>query len=266
MFRRSLSRGGDVARARLRAIVGEVVVPRRLARQPDPKPQPSPLPDTNAFEADELSVPPELVMQPSAARSLLVLVGAGLLIAVILLVLNWPRGGAAPSAVAPSILGPTATSNPLGSPTPSTSSTRVVVDVAGAVRHPGVRRLPAGSRIIDALHAAGGPTRHADTTSLNLAQLLTDGEQILVPVAQHVGGTPPASASTPSSGSAGTLVNINTASVEELDGLPGIGPVLAQAIVDYRTQNGPFTSLDQLMDVSGIGDATYADLQSLVTL
>ncbi len=188
-----------------------------------------------------------------------------LVIAGMFLVLNWPRGSLAPDAAVPPVI-PGATTLGTASPQVSPSPTgQVVVDVAGEVRHPGVCELPAGSRVIDALHAAGGLTHRGDTTSLNLARVLTDGEQVLVPrrTSPTGGGTVP---TTSSSSGTGAMVSINTATLEQLDELPGIGPVLAQAIIDYRTQNGPFTSLEQLTDVSGIGDATYADIEPFVTL
>ncbi len=150
--------------------------------------------------------------------------------------------------------GPRASS--LASPSPAT----VVVHVAGWVRDPGVYELPEGDRVIDALRAAGGPRRGADLQALNLAAPLADGVQILVP-RRSAGGTTPAGPS-----QAGGAININTASAAELEALPGIGPVLAQAIVDYRTENGPFTSVDELEEVSGIGPATLEEVRDLVTV
>jgi competence protein ComEA len=138
----------------------------------------------------------------------------------------------------------------------------LIVDVAGAVRKPGVYQFHDGDRVVDAIQAAGGPTRKASLDALNLAARLTDGVQILVPLAAPAGGAvaPGAAASGPAA-----LININTASATELEALPGIGEVIAQAIVDYRTQNGPFASVDGLLDVSGIGDATLGDIHDLVT-
>lgn len=149
----------------------------------------------------------------------------------------------------------------------------VVVDVAGKVRHPGVYRLPAGARVQDAVSAAGGMAPGVDPVSVNLARRLTDGEQVLIglPAAgSPAGGQPAARGGTASAGSvAGSPagpVDLNSATAEQLDALPGVGPVLAQRIVDWRTQHGRFGSVDELSKVSGIGDAKLADLKPLVTV
>ncbi|MFI0896912.1 helix-hairpin-helix domain-containing protein [Streptomyces sp. NPDC020983] len=144
-------------------------------------------------------------------------------------------------------------------PTPGPSPARpaLTVDIAGKVARPGLRRLPPGSRVADALAAAGGPLPGADTTSLNLARPLADGEQLVVGRPQ-----PPPSAATP--GSPATPLSLNSATVPQLDALPGVGPVLAQHILDYRTQHGAFTSLQQLRQVPGIGDRKFATLKPLV--
>ncbi|WP_246281732.1 ComEA family DNA-binding protein [Fodinicola acaciae] len=132
----------------------------------------------------------------------------------------------------------------------------VVVAVAGKVRRPGLVRLPAGSRVADAVAAAGGALPGTDLTSVNLARKLVDGEQIIV-------GTPTAAAgAAPKVGP----VNLNTATAEQLDALPGVGPVLAKRIVDYRAQHGPFGSVEQLREVSGIGAAKFASLRGQVTV
>ncbi|MGZ5352899.1 MAG: helix-hairpin-helix domain-containing protein [Actinomycetota bacterium] len=151
---------------------------------------------------------------------------------------------------------------PDGSPSPSAAP--VLVDVAGWVRRPGVYRLTSDARVIDAIDAAGGARPGAELQALNLAAPLVDGTQILVP---RQGQAPPA----PVSGSGasvpgGTLVNVNTATADQLETLPGIGEVTAQAIIDHRTENGPFTSVDQLLDVSGIGDVTLEGIRDLVTV
>ncbi|HET8894413.1 MAG TPA: ComEA family DNA-binding protein [Gaiellaceae bacterium] len=126
---------------------------------------------------------------------------------------------------------------------------RIVVDVAGAVRHPGLYRLAPGTRIADAVAIAGGATRKADLISVNLAAPLADGEQVVV------GG---ASASTP------TLVDLNSATAEQLDALPGIGPQTAEKIVAFRQAHGPFRSLEELDAVPGIGPSRIAQLKGLV--
>lgn len=144
----------------------------------------------------------------------------------------------------------------LPSPTPPS----IVVDVGGRVRRPGLVTLPLGSRVADALRAAGGALRQRDLVSLNLAAKVSDGQLLLVGVPGAAAGA--GGASTESSGP----VNLNTATADELDALPGIGPVLAQHILDWRSAHGSFRSVDQLRDVSGIGDSTFADLAPLVTV
>jgi competence protein ComEA len=140
----------------------------------------------------------------------------------------------------------------------------VVVDVAGKVRRPGIATLPLGSRVVDAIDAAGGVRRGVDLTPLNLARLLVDGEQIVVGLPQPGGVAAPA-ASAPG-GTTGPMVNINVATQTELEELPGVGPVTAAAILQWRTDNGPFTAVDELLEVSGIGDATLAEIAPFVTL
>jgi competence protein ComEA len=140
----------------------------------------------------------------------------------------------------------------------STSNRLVVVDVAGAVRRPGLYRLPQGARVADAVTRAGGLTRHADSTLVNLAAPLADGEQVLV--SAQGGGA----ASVAADGAAPSApVQLNSASVEELDSLPGVGPVTAQKIAAYRDQHGPFSSLDGLDAIPGIGPARIASLKGL---
>jgi competence protein ComEA len=153
------------------------------------------------------------------------------------------------------------------STSPSPSPATILVDVAGWVRKPGVYEFHEGDRVIDAIEAAGGARSGAGLDALNLAAPLADGTQIVVQKQSAVasGGAPVASGSTGSVATT-TKININTASAEELDTLPGIGEVYAQRIVDYRTQNGPFSSVDQLEDVSGIGPATLENLRPYVTV
>lgn len=150
--------------------------------------------------------------------------------------------------------------------TVSPSPTRVVlVDVVGKVRRPGVVTLPLGSRVADAVRAAGGLRPGADVGLLNLARPLTDGEQVLVGLPGA--GSPAAAAGGGAGGSGGPaagIVDLNTATVTDFEGLPGVGPVLAQRIVDWRTANGPFTSVEQLREVSGIGDRRFDDLKARI--
>lgn len=153
------------------------------------------------------------------------------------------------------------------SATPSPSPSVLFVHVAGLVRRPGVYRFRQGQRVVDAVDAAGGPTKKGDPNLLNLAALLTDGEQVLVPPHGATVVPPPGEGGTTGApGSTGALVNVNTASESELEALPGIGPVLGAAIIAYRTEHGPFPTVDALDDVSGIGPATLEDLRPLVTV
>jgi competence protein ComEA len=149
---------------------------------------------------------------------------------------------------------PSATGEPARGP--------VVVDVVGAVKHPGVYRLPPGSRARDAVRRAGGPRKHADLASVNLAVLLADGEQVrvplLVPVAPVTAG---ASSTAPPA-----IVHLNSASPDDLDALDGIGPSLAQRIVAYRVAHGGFRSVDELDEVSGIGPKRLEALRPLLAL
>jgi competence protein ComEA len=147
----------------------------------------------------------------------------------------------------------------------STSAETLVVHVAGAVRRPGLVRLPAGARVADAVAAAGGAARNAELASVNLARPVVDGEQLVV-LARGQG--PAVAAPPPSGGSAagpsGAPIDLNSATLEQLDTLPGVGPVLAQRILDWRAEHGRFGSTDELREVSGIGEATFADIKPLV--
>ncbi|GIV00630.1 MAG: hypothetical protein KatS3mg014_2245 [Actinomycetota bacterium] len=191
---------------------------------------------------------------------------AGLLALVVLLLggagLWYVRSLPKPVVVtaAPAWAAPTPSAGPV---TPSSPAPPILVHVAGWVRRPGVYRLAAGARVIDAIEAAGGARRGALLEALNLAAPLADGTQVLVPREGRASpGAPPAAG-----GSGGTaLVNVNTATADELETLPGIGEVLAQRIVDHRTEHGPFASVDDLLDVSGIGEAILEDIRDLVTV
>jgi competence protein ComEA len=141
------------------------------------------------------------------------------------------------------------------------------VHVVGAVREPGLYLVTAGSRVVDAVMAAGGITDSADQCGINLARPLSDGEQLIVPT-QPAGvsaGVCATSLSGNSSGGSSGPVSLSRADLATLDSLPGIGPTLAQRIIDWRTTHGGFTSVDQLAEVSGIGDKLFAELQPLVS-
>ncbi|MCW2761768.1 MAG: ComEA family DNA-binding protein [Marmoricola sp.] len=167
------------------------------------------------------------------------------------------------SSGSPSALVPVA--SPAGAGASSGPGGSVTVDVAGKVRRPGVATLPAGSRVVDALRKAGGARGRVDLSVLNLARVLVDGEQILVGRPATPGGVA-ASASTAAPDPSGALVNINTATADQLDTLPGVGPVTAQKILEWRAAHGAFSSVDELMEVDGIGEKTLADLAPHVTL
>ena len=139
---------------------------------------------------------------------------------------------------------------------------RVAVHVAGRVRHPGLVRLAAGSRVLDAVRAAGGTTPGADLDAVNLARKLVDGEQVRIPARGQAVAAPPAGV--PGGQAAGPL-DLNTATAEQLDTLPGVGEVTAGRIVAYRSAH-PFTSVDELLEVPGIGERRFEQLKDLVTV
>jgi len=196
-------------------------------------------------------------LEPSHVRVVLTLVVAGAVLLVWWLLAGRPRS----EPVAQPVALTTTTSAPSSAAGAASEVTELVVDVAGKVKRPGIVTLPAGSRVHEAIAAAGGLKGDVDTSALNMARVLADGEQVLVglePVAAPAGvtgsGVPPA------------VVNLNTATTEQLDTLPGVGPVTAQAIIAWRVENGRFASVDQLLDVKGIGDATLAELRDLVMI
>ena len=180
------------------------------------------------------------------------LVAAGALALVLVLGGKLLAGGGAGSAHAPPFHLAAA---------PPAPPPRLVVDVAGAVRRPGLYRLPQGSRIADAVARAGGAEAKASLDGVNLAAPLADGEQVVVPMRISGGGVAPAAAA---GGTSSGPVSLSIATAEQLDTLPGIGPVTAQKIVDYRTQHGAFHSVDELDAISGIGPAKLDQLKGLV--
>jgi competence protein ComEA len=275
---------GSAARARLRSLsprwtpTGADIdaVLQEAAPVPADAPEPTAAPRPGETEVGRHALPeaprPIWRIDGAAARGLVSLALAAVVGGLVVVLLGWPRGApvdrasggepAAPSPDAQSVL---------SEPSPATST--VVVDVDGKVRRPGVVELAEGSRVIDAIRKAGGLARRGDTGVLNLAEVLIDGQQIVVPAAGQsptpgnvIPGSTPVDPA-PSSGVGSTAsVSINSASQVELETLPGIGPVLAAAILEWRTQNGGFTSIEQLQEVSGIGPATFAELAPLVRL
>ncbi|MET9605394.1 ComEA family DNA-binding protein [Streptomyces sp. NPDC006512] len=171
---------------------------------------------------------------------------------------------------APAVVTPAPAPAPGAAPVPAAGAGtggpggRIVVDVGGKVRDPGVRRLPAGSRVEDALAAAGGVRPGTDTTGLNRARILVDGEQVVVGAPAQPAPAVGAPGTGAGTGSAAGPLSLASATVEQLDGLPGVGPVLARHIVDFRTARGGFRAVEELRQVNGIGERRFADLRPLV--
>ena len=198
-------------------------------------------------------------------RGAVALVGVALLAALAVAVYVW-HGRPQPQTIAPP---PVATgAAPTGPAASPTSGRSLVVAVSGKVRRPGVVTVPAGARVIDVLKAAGGPLPSADIGMLNLARRVADGELVTVGVpAPAPAGSGSAGEAPPAGDAAGgrtAPIDLNTATLAELETLPGVGPVLAQRILDWRTERGRFATVDQLSDVPGIGDARLAQLRDLV--
>jgi competence protein ComEA len=183
------------------------------------------------------------------------LFGGAVAVAVLLVLVVRHVGGGGSTAT-PAVI-------PVRAPAKPAAAKLLVIDVAGAVRRPGLYRLRSGSRIDDAIAAAGGATRKAELDTVNLAAPVADGEQVVVPrrgsAAGSAAATPPAAGSSPTA-----PVDLNSATLEQLEALPGIGPVTAQKIIDYRQQHGAFHSVAELQGVPGIGPAHMAQLKGLV--
>ena len=205
------------------------------------------LPDTHA---SHLSLHSDDVLDslPPARRRL----AAGALVLALVLVLG---GRHLLRAGAPTAAAPVAAAVPIR----ADSGPDLVVHVVGAVRKPGLYRFPSRSRVADAVARAGGSTRRADLTLVNLAAPLADGTQVVVPIKAPAGGAPAGgSAATPAG-----PVHLNVATLEQLDALPGVGPVTAQKILDYRQEHGAFSSLDELDAIPGIGPARIEQLRDV---
>lgn len=204
-------------------------------------------------------------LMPASARPVLVAVGVTALAAWLLLC-TVTGGAPTPVALVPGTPMPVVSGSPaarLGVSGAPSDQPDLVVHVVGEVRRAGLVRLPAGSRVSDAIEAAGGLRKGGSSGGLNLARLLVDGEQ--VDVARDAVAAPPASGGAAGGAPVGP-VNLNTATVVDLDTLPGVGPVMAARILDWRAQHGRFASVDQLREVSGIGDRTFERLAPLVTV
>ena len=198
---------------------------------------------------------PEFLLQRRRA-----LLTAAVALALLLLAVRYilPAGTTTPAAPLPPPPAP-------GASATGASAARVVVDVVGAVRQPGLYRLPQGSRIADAVAQAGGATGKAELAQVNLAAPLADGEQVVVPKRAAAGAAAaPAGAGSSAGAGPAAPVQLSTATLEQLETLPGIGPVMAQKILDYRTKHGAFSSVDELDAVSGIGPKRLDQLRDMV--
>ena len=202
----------------------------------------------------------------SVSRSTALVLASGLLA---VLVVAGHRLAAAGTARAPDVVAPL---EPVSSASTRTARAIVVVHVVGAVRRPGLYRVREGARVADALERAGGATHRADLAALNLAAPLVDGVQVFVPpTVLAAGGAAAPGEHDPTVESSGVAAglgrkpSLTTATAEELDELPGVGPITAQKILDYRTEHGPFRSVDDLDAVPGIGPTRIEQLRELVT-
>lgn len=168
----------------------------------------------------------------------------------------WSPGQASPGQPSPGQAPQSPAASPGGPP-----SQPIVVHVAGKVRRPGLVRTTAGARVADVVEAAGGALPGVDLTGLNLARQVTDGEQILVGVPTTTPPSTPSRPVTPGVPAGGGQVDLNTATAAQLEALPGVGPVLPQRIVDWRTEHGRFTSVDELQEVTGVGEKKFESLK-----
>jgi competence protein ComEA len=189
-------------------------------------------------------------------QAIATLVAVALFAVLVTAAILWRSRPRATEVTPPPVL---TTAHPSAAPT---RAARLVISVVGKVHRPGLVTVPGGSRVADALAAAGGPLPHTDLTALNLARKLTDGEQIVVGVPT---APAPAPGDQPAQQQPSAPLSLNTATLAQLDGLPGVGPVIAQRILDWRTAHGQFTAVDQLGEIDGIGDRTLDRLRPLVT-
>ncbi len=285
----SRSGSGRPYRRRMRTELPAQRLHRRLGAQPGADAQSD---DSDDADNDPNSLLPRWVPDGSAqhdgwlakvradpGRAGAIALAAVAAVAVLVTIFTLMREEPAPVASAklpPVDVTASASRNPSASARPNQP---VVVSVVGLVHTPGLVTLAPGARIADALKAAGGTTDGADTIGLNMARQVDDGEQIVVGIAPVKGQPavlgssvspgstapgPTSSASRPAKGGPAQLINLNTATVQQLDTLPGVGPVMAAAIVAWRDANGKFTSVDQLGEVDGIGPGRLEKLRPLV--
>jgi competence protein ComEA len=205
-------------------------------------------------------------------RGVRALAVVAVLVVAVAAVLAWRARPASEPLPMPLPMPVPAPASPLAGPqpapgAPATAGAELVVSVSGRVRRPGLVRLPPGARVADAIEAAGGLQPGADVAFLNLARRIVDGELILVGVTAPPGADPAPAPGGPA-GPTGPAapVNLNTATLAQLDALPGVGPVLAQRIIDHRERHGAFRAVGDLRQVDGIGEARYEQLKELVTV
>ncbi|MCU1508353.1 MAG: competence protein ComEA [Glaciihabitans sp.] len=194
-----------------------------------------------------------------ARSTLRVTIGAGIVLVLLGLAVAVLVAALAPHGSSGSVVRSTAA--PANTAPPA--DTMLVIHVLGEVRRPGLYQLHAGDRVIDAVALAGGFTGRADQNQLNLARLVSDGEQLVI---ERRGATATVPGKTGAASTTGARVSINTGTAAELETLPRVGPALAQRIIDWRTANGRFSSIDDLLNVSGIGEKTLAGFRAQVTL
>jgi competence protein ComEA len=264
-----------VAGPDLRAV--PALVPEPMPAPPPPESPPLPVPGRHAAPrrvirwADTLlpdTLRGRVLLGPGPLTVVALLVALGMAVTAWLVVRGDPEEPTVPVA-APAVGDdlvalPSAEPSPGAAPgAPVAQAGSVTVDVAGKVRRPGIAVLDAGARVVDALKAAGGARAGVDLSSLNLARVLVDGEQILV-------GAAPAAVAVPDPPAPGTvpgqLVNLNVASATELESLPEVGPVTAAAIIAWRESNGGFSAVDELLEIDGIGETTLGQIAPFVTV